>query len=147
MWFCTLKSIALECKFDQELLQGFHCYDIDYCLSVSQRYEVIVTFNVLMEHFSEGGYSRSWLDDTLKLHAKWQHTLPRSVMPISESEGYILEKRAYKRILQQMNGLGYSFKEMAAFLYKYYKTGEMDIGLYLKLLYYGLKYPSKKENA
>jgi hypothetical protein len=89
MWFCTPKKVALENPFDEQLLKGFHGYDIDYCLQVSLHYKAVVTFKILMEHFSEGGYNQSWLDDTLKLHKKWEHTLPRSTKDIPAEDSFI----------------------------------------------------------
>ena len=140
MWFCTLKNIVIEYPFDEALFKGFHCYDIDYCLSVSRKYIVVVTFSILMEHFSEGGYNRDWFADTLKLHEKWRYSLPRSVLPLSKSEQNLLEKRAFKNIISQMVNLNYSVIEIAGFLYDFYKKNIIKTALYLKLLYYGWKF-------
>lgn len=144
LWFCTLKKIVAEYPFDQEMLKGFHGYDIDYSLNVSQKYNVIVTFDILMEHFSEGGYNEEWVEDTFKIHNKWQHTLPRSMVALTERQQTILEKRAYKEMLEKMSLLGYNFKQLASFLSTYFKKGGMSTLQYLKLLYYTLKFSSSK---
>lgn len=145
MWFCTTKSIAIECKFDQSLLNGFHCYDLDYCLNVSRKYDVVVSFNILMEHFSEGGYSQGWFDDTIKLHEKWADTLPRSVIHVSNAQQRSLEKRSYKGFLEKMIALDYSFQEMVSFLNTYYQRKDLNTMQYIKLLYYSLKFLYKKK--
>lgn len=145
MWFCTPKKVALENPFDEQLLQGFHGYDIDYCLQVNQKYEVLVTFNILMEHFSEGGYTRAWLEDTIKLHAKWQSSLPRSVKAVSETDRLLIEKRTYKWLLKKFIGMDYSLSEIHLFLNKLRMERELSLSQYLKYLFYAGKYMLKKE--
>ncbi len=54
VWFCTRKDIALEFPFDGETLKRFHCYDIDFALSV---FQVAVTFDILIQHFSTGSFN------------------------------------------------------------------------------------------
>lgn len=144
MWFCTLKSIALKYPFDETLLKGFHCYDIDYCLGISQEYDVMVTFNILMEHFSEGGYNQEWLKETFRIHAKWEHMLPMSVNILPEGTIQYLEKRTYKWLLMKMNGMGAPLSQMRSFLNTYRKKGKISNKLYLKLLYYAFKYKGRK---
>jgi hypothetical protein len=75
-WFCTPKRIALAIKFDDSVFKGFHCYDIDYSLSVSEQFSVGVCFDILIRHYSEGTLNREWVLDTLKLTNKWKKTLP-----------------------------------------------------------------------
>jgi len=144
MWFCTLKRIAMEHPFDQSLLTGFHCYDLDFCLNVQQKYKVVVTYQVLMEHYSEGGYSEGWLQDTLKLHEKWEYTLPRSTIELPVKSKKRLEKQSYKEMLVRMGSLDYAFKRMAAFLAGYHRRGKMNIWLYIKLSHYALRFSRRK---
>ncbi|MNJ91742.1 hypothetical protein D3C87_93960 [compost metagenome] len=144
MWFCTLKRIALESPFDQNLLTGFHCYDLDFCLNIQQKYKVVVTYQVLMEHYSEGGYSEGWIQDTLRLHRKWEDTLPRSTIELPTRAKERLEKQSYKEMLERMAGLSYSFRRMSAFLASYYRRGKMNIWLYVKLLYYARRFSRRK---
>lgn len=145
MWFCTPRKVALENPFDENLLKGFHGYDIDYCLKVNQKYEVVVTFNILMEHFSAGGYTRAWLDDTLKLHDKWQSSLPRSVKDLSETDRQLIDKRTYKWLLKKFIGMDYTLSDIHQFLNKLRMEGEISFSEYLKYLFYAFKYMFKKE--
>lgn len=147
MWFCTLKDIAIQHPFDQELLTGFHCYDLDYCLNVSQNYKVVVTYKILMEHYSEGGYSEGWLQDTFRLHKKWGYTLPRSTVDIPECVKKKLEKRSFKGMLEKMIELNHSLKEMIRFLRGYHRDGSLNTWSYLKLSYYAMKFVSRKNKA
>ncbi len=140
MWFCTTKEVVGKTGFDEDMLKGFHCYDLDFCLNVGRFYDVVVTFDILLEHFSEGGYNRDWLYDTLKLHKKWENSLPRSVAKISEKHKDLIEKRAYKRILSKLVELKFDEEYILRFLKEYKKKSNMEIGSYLKLRYYYIKF-------
>ncbi|RZM22735.1 MAG: hypothetical protein EOO88_28480 [Pedobacter sp.] len=136
MWFCTRKEIALTYKFDEKTFKRFHCYDLDYCLQVGLYYDIAVTFRVLIEHFSEGSYSKEWFDETLKLQDKWESTLPRSVEPISPIIAGLIEKRGYKRILYRLVSLGYPLSYILNFLNTFRKKTRMPFKFYVKLRYY-----------
>ncbi len=79
VWMCTRKKITDTISFDQKTFTGFHCYDLDFSLTVHQLYDVAVSFDILIEHFSEGYHDKQWVAETLKLHEKWQNTLPVSI--------------------------------------------------------------------
>jgi hypothetical protein len=147
MWFCTLKSIVSEYPFDETLLTGFHCYDIDFCLGISGTYDVTVTFNILMEHFSEGGYNEKWLEETIKVHEKWEHILPLSVTTISDETIRYLEKTTYKWLLKKMNQMGSTFGKMQTILDRYRDKGSIKNKLYFKLLFYAFKYAYKERKS
>jgi hypothetical protein len=79
VWMCTTKAITEKISFDEETLRAFHCYDLDFCLSVSYKYTVAVTFDILLEHLSEGKNDRAWIDNTMIFHRKWKHQLPVNI--------------------------------------------------------------------
>lgn len=90
-WFCARTSIAKEFKFDQEIFQSYHFYDIDYSLQVAQKYQNYVTLEIEMEHYSYGDFTTEWLKESFKFHKKWKKQLPYyngniSVEEISENE-------------------------------------------------------------
>ena len=76
MWFCTRRKIATDIGFDEALFRRFHCYDVDFSLAVHQQHRVAVTFEILVEHFSNGSFNAEWAEETLKLHHKWRKQLP-----------------------------------------------------------------------
>lgn len=83
--------------FDEKILTGFHCYDLDFSLqiAVSKQYKnyVCCSLKVLAEHSSQGKYNRSWCQDTLRLHKlKWNKILPLKV------EGFELSKRKERKL-------------------------------------------------
>ena len=85
----TLDGLALFVRrdvwenypFDEEMLTGFHCYDLDFSLQIAAigKYKnyVCCTPKVLICHFSEGNYNEGWFNDTIRLHrTKWRKLLP-----------------------------------------------------------------------
>jgi len=119
VWLCTRKTVFKTIKFDEQLLRGFHGYDLDYSLQVARQYKVCVTFGVLIEHFSEGNYSADWLDAMLKLHNKHKDALPRIVGDIPAREIRYAEKSAGKALFKKMAVMGYGLSDRIAILWKY----------------------------
>ena len=112
VWFCTKKSIVAEFPFDQETFKNFHCYDLDFSLSVTKKYKAVVTYDFLLEHFSEGNYNQQWIEETLLLHKKWQDMLPINLENFSFKEQIFAEKHTFRFFLDQMKLAGFSKKQM-----------------------------------
>lgn len=144
MWFCTRKSIFAEFSFDEELFEGFHCYDLDFCLQVGQKYDVAVTFQVLIEHFSEGSFGKDWWLDTLRLHRKWRKSLPMSVDKLSDKTKFIIEKRTYRNLVPLLTDMGYSKCYLFSLFLKLKRYGLMGWQQYFKINYFTAKFSVKK---
>jgi len=106
VWFCTKKEVLNKFSFDEKTFTNFHCYDVDFSLSVHQEYEVAVTFEILLEHFSEGNFDKQWLSDTFKLHQKWNKILPVNEEKLTEKEQVREEEAAFYYLLKQMKNVG-----------------------------------------
>ncbi|TKC03262.1 glycosyltransferase [Pedobacter cryotolerans] len=140
LWLSTTRTIALARPFDEKLLEGFHCYDIDFCLNVGREYGVFVTYDILIEHFSEGSYDAKWLEDTLKIQNKWENILPKFVDNITNDEQYKIEKRAFKRFIVSLVESKKTYLEILSYLKKFKNSKVMSNALKYKLWYYVLKY-------
>lgn len=75
------KEVWKAYPFDEKMLTGFHCYDVDFSLqiAVSKRYRnyVCCSPEVQVEHLSEGNYNRNWCQDTVRMYnRKWNVILP-----------------------------------------------------------------------
>jgi len=112
LWFCTPRNIALSLKFDNSVFKGFHCYDIDYSLSVFQQYRVCVCFNILIRHYSEGNKNREWVYDTLKLTDKWGSVLPLHSTNFKGQSRRQEEMFAFYCFLKQMLDLDFSLRKI-----------------------------------
>ena len=63
-----------------ERLEGFHNYDLYLSLTYHlNRYKVVVTQNILLEHFSLGVTNKSWFESTLHFDALFKNVLPLKV--------------------------------------------------------------------
>lgn len=133
VWFCTKKSIAVKYPFDEKTFQKFHCYDIDYSLSLYPEYRTAVTFEVLLEHFSEGNYDRTWIEETIKLYKKWQHVMPIDIEGLTEKEVKISEKHAFRFFFKQMRQAGFDKKQRLSVLTNIKIYRRVGFGLFLKL--------------
>ncbi len=78
------KDVWSENRFDEELIKGFHCYDLDFTLQVNLNYNNYICNCVDVEHLSAGNYNDAWFMDTIRLHdEKWGDILPVSVHELS----------------------------------------------------------------
>jgi len=132
VWFCTRKSIAEQNLFDEKLLKRFHGYDLDFCLNVFGKYKISVTYDILLEHASEGNFDKSWLDEILKVHKKWNRYLPLTISNVSEKEIYLTEKRAIKNLIDKMLRWGYSFGSVQQMLLSGTASKRMPLRLFFK---------------
>lgn len=76
--FFVRRDVWAQCPFDEALLTGFHCYDIDFSLQVGQKYRNYVCgLDIKIEHLSAGNFSSAWVLDTIRLYDnKWKQMLP-----------------------------------------------------------------------
>lgn len=119
VWFCTRRQIAKELGFDNIMLKGFHGYDVDFSLSVGQQWNVAVSFEILLEHFSEGHYDCNWLESALLIHEKWKHILPvYNGLSLDRQEVYLCEKKAFLFLIEKMSLCGHSKNVMYKLLWK-----------------------------
>jgi len=133
MWFCARKDILNDKPFDEDMLKGFHGYDVDFCLSIFGKHKIVVTYDILMKHSSEGNFNKEWLNDLLKLHRKWNAHLPMTVTKsVSNEELYFTEKRALKNVIEQMLEWEYSFSDIQRMLFSLAKSRKMPLRLFFK---------------
>jgi len=135
VWFCTTKALAEKYRFD-ESFAGFHVYDMDFSLTIGQEKTVAVTFDVLLEHFSEGSYNADWLKDTIKLFEKWQHILPINLEGLSRKQMIYIERRTFKHFLKQLSQSKLPISIANKVLWKNGKFRKLDFGLFIKLQFY-----------
>src|SRR5688572_29236599 len=77
IFLCIRKSVIESIPFDQELLKGFHLYDLDISLRVSRKYKIVVCFGIDIIHHTEGGdFGNKWIDATIMWHKKYSDQLP-----------------------------------------------------------------------
>jgi GT2 family glycosyltransferase len=113
IFMATPQKVWKETLFDNKTLKKFHCYDLDYSLSVFEKgYKVLVCYDIFLEHFSTGEYNRVWYDETLKFHRKWQSKLPISIDNISRKEKIEVEWNTKKNMLGFLVSNDYPLSEL-----------------------------------
>lgn len=133
VWLCTTKEIAETHGFDQELLKGFHGYDIDFSLNVARKHQLMVTYDILLYHASEGNFNISWLKELIKVHQKWERFLPLGQNEFDAATNAHKEKAALNRVLKEISkNLDFNLAEVTAIL-NYYRKDIARL-MYIKLL-------------
>lgn len=119
VFMCTRREIFHEMKFDEILLKGFHGYDIDYSLQVRTKYQVVVIYDILIHHFSEGNLNREWLDSIKKVTKKWRKHLPVSTLPLSPGEYTFFHWKSLQVFIEHLFRLDFSYAEIIGYYLKY----------------------------
>lgn len=71
------KAVWEQTPFDEEILTGFHGYDLDISLAVAEYLRNYVCNCIVAEHTSMGNFSKDWATDIIRLHEqKWGARLP-----------------------------------------------------------------------
>jgi len=139
LWFCVPRDIAVKYRFDDTTFKGFHCYDLDFSLFVGLEYKVAVTYDVLLTHLSEGCFDKTWLNEVMKLHKKWEPILPVDKGHLEKKQTLQMEKVTYKRFLDQLVAFKIPLHNAFKLLWNNSFVKKLDFGLFLKLNYYTLK--------
>jgi len=85
MFLATIKHYWQKQPFDEQLVDGFHGYDIDFSLSMGKLGKVIVVYDILIEHFSFGGNTADWLKSQFALVKKWESQLPIQTKDVNKN--------------------------------------------------------------
>lgn len=91
-------------------LKGFHNYDLSISLNFKKNgYKIIVTNQILIEHFSLGNLDENWLKSIVKFHKKYKKYLPVSTELASDSKKIKeLELKNAKKYIKQVLSLGFN---------------------------------------
>lgn len=116
VFMATTKKIFKQFQFDEKLLPGFHGYDLDYSLQVGTHYKVVVNYEILLEHFSEGNLSQAWLKDSIAVHHKFKNILPCSLPGINK----FLIKKSDFHSLQCVLNIAFESKGNAKLILNHY---------------------------
>ncbi len=144
VWLCCTRAAFSFYQFNGKLLKKFHGYDLDFCLGVGDRFEVAITFDILIEHFSEGNFNKVWLKEILKLHKKWSRKLPVNLVGLPSEKIAIEEKRGFKNLLLRMRKEEFSPFQMLGVIVNARKSYLMTFSLSVKLLIFLLRTILKK---
>jgi len=100
-FMATLRKIIKDLKFDQDLLNDYHGYDLDISLAIGRNFKIIVTNDIIAEHMSLGNITDKWLDGIENLHFKWKHHLPLYSSEVEKKDSYDIEYVALKNFFSE----------------------------------------------
>jgi len=84
--FCK-KEVWRQHLFNEDLLKGFHFYDIDFSMRVAKENKVVVTNQVDIIHLTKGGdYGNKWIEQAFIFHDHMADALPFAVRAVDEKE-------------------------------------------------------------
>lgn len=99
------KDVWEKKPFDEKAITGFHCYDIDFSLSLLPEYKNYVCCCVLPYHLSHGNFDEKWAQQTMKIYKnKWKDMLPcySSDVNLSPKEAKYKAERACFRTIKSL---------------------------------------------
>ena len=79
LWFALRASVFKTYSFDSNTFPGFHFYDVDFCLQIAEAWEIWVTTDIRVKHFSAGNFGKDWINAAKELKNKWQNRWPHSL--------------------------------------------------------------------
>lgn len=116
VFLATTKSCFAEHQFDEELLKGFHGYDLDFSIQIGLNNPLLVSHEIKLEHFSEGNLDKQWITDVEAVHKKWKKVLPLKVGNIEKA---LMDKSdfiACSSYLDALIKVGYTKKSLKQYL-------------------------------
>jgi hypothetical protein len=81
LFFAIPRALFNNISFDEKTFTGFHLYDLDICMQIRRTHKLIVTWDIMVKHFSGGTLNASWLDFGKCFIDKYKNELPTSCVP------------------------------------------------------------------
>lgn len=102
LWMCCRKEVWKAFPFDEKSFPHFHFYDVDFCTKIFTKYKILVTFQVLIEHFSTGTFEKQWTENALKYYKIRKNYLPFGIGKISGSEAKNIDLKAFQQAMHKL---------------------------------------------
>lgn len=91
VFLLTRKSLLSKIMFDEQIITGFHGYDMDFSLQVfNSGHKVVVTEGINLIHFSGGKRDLVWLQTNQRISHKWRKQLPLASKDLQYSKARVL---------------------------------------------------------
>lgn len=132
VWFCVPRHVLQQFSFDDNLLKGFHGYDLDYSINVGRKYKIGVTLEIPIIHFSKGRLDSDWIKEILKVHNKWFNHLPIETADINNQ--VVEESKAALFFFTKMKQEGFSILEILRAFKRGNTKFKFTWGVYFQIL-------------
>lgn len=134
VFLCTRKEIFQAFEFDEKTFPAFHGYDVDFSFRVGRHYQLVVTFDILIRHYSEGKPDRTWLKSIYDFRNKWKDHLPASIHKLNRSHLSLHHWNSLQVLLKHLQRLNYSKPFVYYTLLKYGLTRHFNFRRFLYTL-------------
>jgi hypothetical protein len=84
LFFAIPKKLFESIRFDEKTFPGFHFYDLDICMQVRRTHKLMVTWDIMLKHFSGGNMNADWLENGKRFLEKHKNVLPASCVAGNE---------------------------------------------------------------
>ncbi len=78
LFFSVPRGLFDSVRFDDAQFSGFHLYDLDICMQIGKTHRLMVTWDILVKHFSGGSLTAEWRDAGMRFLEKYKGVLPVS---------------------------------------------------------------------
>lgn len=146
MFMATKSEIFEELKFDS-LLSGYHAYDLDFSLSIGEKYDVYVMNDISIEHLSLGNFDEQWFNNTIIVNEKWKNKLPIYSTEVPDLDSKILEYEGFKTMMYFIRKFGFN-QDFLSYYFRHNETKRL-LGRkrYLILYFYRMFLRLKVRNS
>ncbi|MFC7670074.1 glycosyltransferase [Hymenobacter humi] len=111
LWMCCRKDVWQEFPFDEINFPHFHFYDIDFCTRIFPKYKILITYEILIEHFSAGTFERDWLINAIKYYKLRRAYLPFGAIALTASEAKAIELNVFQQAAMKTIGYDLGLQE------------------------------------
>jgi hypothetical protein len=101
MFMVTSRKIMNQFRFSEDILKGFHGYDVDISMQIREHYKVVVTRDIRLLHLSGGAFNASYYETMELLYKKWKHKLPAYLPAYTKKEIRDLKTKTLDKYFQQ----------------------------------------------
>jgi GT2 family glycosyltransferase len=78
LFLAVRRDLFSRIRFDDRTFPGFHFYDLDICMQIRETHRCIVTWDILIKHYSAGKNDEGWHASALAFQEKYRDRLPAS---------------------------------------------------------------------
>lgn len=97
------KEVWAQHPFDEKVLTGFHCYDIDFSVEISRHHINYVNYDISILHMSDGKYDQRWLEISEQVFVKkWVSLSPMSADRLPSDIEEIEDKAMYRYVFRKI---------------------------------------------
>lgn len=115
VFMCCRKDIWHRTRFNDQLLKGFHFYDLDFSLRALNLQDVIVTYRIDVVHITSGGnFGNDWCETAMLFHNYNNPLLPAN---IKINRGVNWETRIVKTTLDYLKSYSITLRNRIKWIY------------------------------